>query len=83
MAAFHRVFPPSRAVEGAIHSDIGRDVTDPNTFIATEVFANREALERQEALAEAQEIVALLGNIVAAPPEATICHVSSSGPLGE
>jgi quinol monooxygenase YgiN len=83
MAAFQAIVPPSRLVEGAVHFDIGRDVTDPNTFIATEVFEDREALDRQEALAEVQEIVERLGDLVAAAPEATIYHVSSSEPWGE
>ncbi len=83
MAAFQRVVPPSRLVEGAIHFDVGRDVTDPNAFIATEVFEDRAALDRQEALAEVQEVVGMLGDLVAAPPEATIYHVASSEPWGE
>lgn len=81
-AAFQSVVAPSRKVQGAVHFDIARDVTDPNSFIATEVFEDRAALERQEALAEVQKVIALLPNVLAADPEATIYNVSSSEPWG-
>lgn len=81
-AAFQSVVGPSRKVQGAVHFDIARDVTDPNSFIATEVFENRAALERQEALAEVQKVIALLPNVLAEDPEATIYNVSSSEPWG-
>lgn len=82
MAAFRDVIAPSRTVDGVINFDIGRDLSDPNAFVAVEVFDDRAALERQESLAEVQKIVGLLGEIVAAEPEATIFHVSSSEPWG-
>jgi len=46
MAAFKEVVPPSRAVEGVVSFDIGRDVTDSDAFIATEVFEDRASPER-------------------------------------
>lgn len=82
LAAFTDVVAPSRAVDGVISFDIGRDVTDPDSFVAVEVFEDRAALDRQEALPQVQEIVARLGDLVAAEPEATIYHVSSSEPWG-
>jgi quinol monooxygenase YgiN len=81
-AAFQSIVAPSRKVQGALHFDIGRDVTDPDSFIATEVFEDRAALERQEALAEVQKVIALLPNVLAGDPEATIYNVSSSEPWG-
>jgi len=80
--ALQSVVGPSRKVQGAMHFDIGRDITDPNSFIATEVFTERAALERQEALAEVQKVIALLPNVLAGDPEATIYNVSSSEPWG-
>jgi quinol monooxygenase YgiN len=80
MAAFRDVIAPSRTVDGVINFDIGRDLSDPDSFVAVEVFDDRAALERQESLAEVQKIVGLLGEIVAGEPEATIFHVSSSEP---
>lgn len=82
LVAFQKVVPPSREVTGTIHFDIGRDVTDPNTFVATEVFEDRDALDRQESLPDVQSLVERLGDLVAGPPEATIYHVASSEPWG-
>ncbi len=82
-AAFEAVVAPSRLVEGVVSFDIGRDVTDPNAFIATEVFVDRAALARQEALPEVQEVIRLMPDCLAAEPEATIFNVSSSEPWGE
>ncbi len=51
-AEFEQVIAPSRAVEGVIGFDIARDLADPDSFIATELFEDRAALERQESLPE-------------------------------
>ena len=80
--AFQAVVAPSRTVEGVLNFDIARDITDPNSFIATEVFTDREALARQESLPEVQKVIALLPNVLAAEPEATVYNVSSSEPWG-
>ncbi|CCH80191.1 hypothetical protein BN12_790020 [Nostocoides japonicum T1-X7] len=48
---------PSRALPGVVHFDVSRSLTDPDAFIATEVFENREALDRQNAQ---DEVAALL-----------------------
>jgi quinol monooxygenase YgiN len=77
-AVFEDVIAPSRAVDGVISFDIARDLADPNSFIATEVFENQEARDRQESLPEVGKVMALLPESLAAPPEATIFHVSSS-----
>jgi quinol monooxygenase YgiN len=79
-AAFEAVVAPSRATDGVISFDIGRDVADPNSFVATEVFEDAAARERQEALPEVGKVMSLLPNAAAAPPEATQFHVSSSEP---
>jgi quinol monooxygenase YgiN len=82
MAAFEEAIAPSRAVAGVISFDIGRDVANPHSFIATEVFEDRAALDRQEALPEVAKTLAVLGEALAAEPEATIFHVSSYEPHG-
>lgn len=82
MAALKDVAPPSRALDGVISFDIGRDVTDPDVFIATEVFEDRAALERQESLPEVARALGVFEQSLAAEPEATIFHVSSSEPWG-
>ena len=79
-AALEKVIAPSRQVPGVIHFDIAKDLADHDSFIATEVFEDMEALERQEALPQVQEALAVLGESLAAAPEATVFHVSSSEP---
>jgi quinol monooxygenase YgiN len=82
MAAFESVIAPSRAVAGVISFDIARDVADPDSFIAIEVFEDRAALERQESLPEVGRTLAVLEESLVAEPEATVFHVSSSEPWG-
>src|SRR5438132_2504670 len=83
MAAFKEVIAPSREVDGVISFDIGRDLADPDSFIATEVFVDRAALDRQESLPVVQTTMGLLQDSLVAKPEATIFQVSSSEPYGE
>jgi quinol monooxygenase YgiN len=77
-AAFKQVVLPSRSVAGVVSFDVARDVVDANVFIATEVFEDAAARERQEALPEVARVMSLLPTALAGPPEATIFHVSSS-----
>lgn len=77
-AVFEQVIGPSRQVEGVISFDVARDLTDANSFIATEVFEDDAARERQEALPEVARVMAFLPDALAAPPEATLYRVSSS-----
>lgn len=81
-AAFKEVITASRAVEGVINFDIAQDLNDANSIIATEVFVDRAALERQESLPAVQKIIGQLPEFLAAEPEATIFNVSSSEPWG-
>ena len=80
--AFEAAVAPSRTVQGCLNFDIARDVTDSNSFIATEVFADKEALARQETLPQVKKVIALLPEVLAGEPEATIYHISSSEPWG-
>ena len=78
-AAMAAVVSAARPVPGVVHFDIGRDVTDPNSLIATEVFEDRAAMEREEGLPEVAKVVELLqGGALAAAPEWTIYEVASS-----
>ena len=81
-AAFRDVIAASRLVKGVVSFDIGQDLADQNCFIATEVFEDRAALDRQEALPAVKKTIGLLEQLVAGAPEATIYHVSSSEPWG-
>jgi quinol monooxygenase YgiN len=82
MGALGAVVGPSRALDGVVSFDVGRDVTDPNAFIATEVFEDKAALEQQESLPEVAKALGVLEQSLAAEPEATILEVSSSAPWG-
>jgi quinol monooxygenase YgiN len=82
LAALRDVVGPSRSIDGTISFDIGRDVADPDSFIATEVFADQAALERQESLPEVAKAMGVFETSLAAEPEATLFHVSSSEPWG-
>lgn len=80
--AFESVVAPSRMVEGCLRFDIARDVTDANSFIATEVFEDKASLARQESLPQVKKVIDLMPEVLAREPEATIYHVSSSEPWG-
>ena len=80
--ALRAVVVPSRAVQGVLGFDIGKDVTDATRFIATEVFEDRAALERQEELPEVKRVLELLPECLSAEPEATIYDVAPSAPQG-
>lgn len=81
--ALREVVSPSRALDGVISFDIGRDLTDPDVFVATEVFEDRAALDRQESLPEVAKALRVLDKSLAVEPEATIFNVSSSEPRGD
>jgi quinol monooxygenase YgiN len=79
MIAMKDVVAPSRALPGVIHFDVARDVTDPDSLIATEVFEDRVAMERQEAQPEVAKVVGLIeADALTRPPEWTIYDVASS-----
>lgn len=80
MALLAEVQSASQAVPGVITFDIGRDLLDADAFIATEVFDDRAALDRQEALPEVAAVMAAFDGALVAAPEATIYHVESSEP---
>jgi quinol monooxygenase YgiN len=80
LAAMAPVVAPSRRVDGVVSFDIGRDITDPDAVIATEVFEDRAALDRQESLPEVANVMDLLPRVLAAEPEATIFHVDKAEP---
>ena len=82
LAAFRELVAASRPLDGTINFDMGRDITDPDSFIAIEVFADRAALDRQESLPVVQKTMGLLPGLLAGEPEWTIFHVSSSPPSG-
>jgi quinol monooxygenase YgiN len=82
LAALRAVIGPARAVDGVISFDIGRDLTEPNAFIATEVFQDEAARARQESLPEVAAVMGLLPSALSAPPEMTVYQVAETVPAG-
>lgn len=78
-AAMRDVVSAARALAGVVHFDVGRDVADDDALIATEVFEDRAAMEREEQLSEVAKVVELMqSGALAGPPEWTIFEVASS-----
>jgi quinol monooxygenase YgiN len=75
-AALAAVIEPSRALGGVIHFDIARDLSDPDAFIATEVYASKGVLQRQEELPEVEAALALIRESVV-EREATLYDVTA------
>jgi quinol monooxygenase YgiN len=72
------VVEAARELPGVIHFDIARDLTDADALIATEVFEDRAAMEREEALPAVAKVVELMqAGALAAPPEWTVFDVAS------
>lgn len=59
-----------------ISFDSATDLTDPNTFIATEVFHDHAARQRQESLPQVAAVMALLPKTLAARPELTVYNTT-------
>lgn len=75
------VVAPSRELDGVVHFDIARDIVDADSIIATEIFDDMAALDRQNALPEVAAVMAALPGLLAAEPEATLFRVSSAEPI--
>jgi len=77
--AMRDVVNAARALPGVVHFDVGRDLGDDDALIATEVFEDRAAMEREEQLPEVAKVVELMrSGTLAGPPEWTIFEVASS-----
>ncbi len=79
VAAMAAVAGAARTLPGIVHFDVARDITDQDSLIATEVFEDRAAMEREEAIPEVAAVVALMeAGALAGSPEWTIFDVASS-----
>src|SRR5258705_9549866 len=81
MAALAEIITPARATEGVINLYIARDLLDPNSFIATAIYDDGAALERQESRPEVDTVMAMLPESLVAPPERTIFDASRNPTL--
>ena len=82
LAAASAVVHASRAVDGVVDFHIGLDVVDPNVYIATEVYRDRAALDRQEALPAVSQVISLFEVALAEAPVTTVYEVSSAEARG-
>jgi quinol monooxygenase YgiN len=82
MAALAEIIAPARATEGVISLDIARVLLEPDSFIATAVYEDGAALERQESRPEVHKVMAMLPESLAAPLERTIFDASLDPALG-
>jgi quinol monooxygenase YgiN len=76
MAALAEITAPARAMQGVISLDIARVLLEPDSFIATVVYQDAAALERQESRPEVHKVMAILPESLAAPLERTIFDAS-------
>ena len=72
MAALAEIITPARDTEGVVEFDIARVLRDPDFFIATAIYEDGAALERQESLPEVHRVMAMPPDSLVAPPERTI-----------
>jgi quinol monooxygenase YgiN len=72
MDALAEIIAPARATEGVVEFDIARVLRDPDFFIATAIYEDGAALERQESLPEVTRVMAMLPDSLVEPPERTI-----------
>ena len=59
LAALAAIVPGARATQGVISLDIARDLLDPDSFVATGVYEDGAALERQESAPEVHRAMAM------------------------
>ena len=78
VAALVPVVAASRALPGVISIDIARDITDPDAFIATEIYDDRAALDRQMELPETEAALGALRDGIVAERHSLIHHVARS-----
>src|SRR6201982_999694 len=76
MAALAAIIPGARATQGVIKLDIARDLLDPDSFVATGVYEDGAALERQESAPEVHRAMAMFSEALAAPPDRTLYDAS-------
>jgi quinol monooxygenase YgiN len=76
MSALAEIIEPARATKGVISLDIARVLNETAAFIATVVYEDAAALERQESRPEVHKVMAILPESLAAPLERTIFDAS-------
>ena len=75
-AALAAIIPGARATDGVKSFDIARDLINPDSFVATAVYEDGAALERQESTPAVHAAMALFPEVLATPPDRTIYDAS-------
>src|SRR4029077_14840604 len=81
LAALAAIIPGARATQGVISLDIARDLLDPDSFVATGIYEDGAALERQESAPEVHRAMAMFSEALAALPDRTIYDASRAPAL--
>jgi quinol monooxygenase YgiN len=76
LVALSAIVPVARATLGVVSLDIARDLLDPDSFVATGIYEDGAALERQESAPEVHRAMAMFPEALAAPPDRTIYDAS-------
>ena len=76
LAALSAIVPVARATPGVVSLDIARDLLDPDSFVATGIYEDGAALERQESAPEVHRAMAMFSDALAVPPDRTIYDAS-------
>jgi quinol monooxygenase YgiN len=76
MAALAAIPATARATQGVVSLDIARDLLDPDAFVATGIYEDGAALERQESAPEVHKAMAMFAESLAAAPERTLYDAS-------
>src|SRR4026207_2444632 len=76
MAALAEIITPAPAAEAVVSLDAARVLTERDSFIATAVYEDGAALERQESRPEVHKVMAILPESLAAPLGRTIFGAS-------
>ena len=75
-AALAAIVPGARATQGVISLDIARDLLEPDSFVATGVYEDRAAIERQESAPEVHRAMVMFSGALAAPADRKIYEAS-------
>ena len=76
IAVLAEIIPSARATDGVINLDVARTLDDPDSFIATAVYEDGAALERQESHPEVHRAMVIFREVLAGPPGRTIFDAS-------
>jgi quinol monooxygenase YgiN len=65
--ALAEIITPARATEGVVEFEIARVLRDPDSSIATAIYEDGAALQRQESLPEVRSVMAMLPESLVLP----------------